>query len=107
MPKALHLPRRGLKAAAAEGQEARVAESKAKEAAAKAPKFVPGSAPSAAVDSWVAHMERELAPAELAELQGAPSSRTKPVDAPDHPDFKVCKLWTFHKIWDHGLVRGF
>ena len=42
-------------------------------------------------DSWAVHTDKELSPAELAELQGM-SARMKPVDAPEHPDYKVLPL---------------
>ena len=100
-PIAFHPSCRGLRAAAVAGQEAKAQESgsRAKEEASKAPKFMSGTAPAASVDSWMAHMERELAPAELSELQSASTSRTKPVDAPDHPDFKVRKVWIFRMLY--------
>ena len=86
--------RRGFKAAKA--LEAPDADGKLLKAANQGPKFQAAAAVLPGVhDSWAAHVDRQLSEAELDSLR---SSMTRPplLDAPEHPDYKVCLYRIFN-----------
>lgn len=41
-------------------------------------------------DTWASHMDKQLGDAELGLLQSS-ASHSKHIDAPEHPDYKVCQ----------------